>query len=365
MKENCKKYFKLFVENNKILNCIKNDAKELLKITPKLIVTNNKCKIYELDNIQSLYLFPLTVIDYISNINDKNIIYTSIIEIDCNLDYKEIFSNEIFKNLKAVEILINESYSKKELIKICSIIEYFYNRGVFITLNIKSLINIPNFLKVQFKYVTYLKIFLPNDLSDDSYDKFLNELLVIKNLKSNNSLTHIKTYLNVDKVLLYEKMINDFSKLNVDIFQVSKELIPINKNNINIDIKIENIIRDLESRYTDYKRCTKFISVKDLTTLYYPRFELDERNSKKCYSCYMKPYLFKDKLIPCKVNKIFNDMESWSSKYSDLKKYNIITNKCGTECDDCASIFENDLLYDIENIMKSNENIDIYLTKEY
>jgi len=363
MKNNCEKYYKLIVKNNKIFNYIRCDAKELLKINPKLIVTTNSSEIYKLDNIQSLYLFPLTVIDYISNINDKNIIYTSIIEIDCSLDYIEIFNNEKFKYLKAIEILINDNYNKKELIKICSIIKYFYNRGVSVTLNIKNLINISNFLEEQFKYIAYFKIFLPNALSDDSYTKFLNKLLSIKYLKTKNSLVHIKTYLNVDKVTLYEKMINDFSKLNIDIFQVSKELVPINKNNVIVDIKIQNIIRDLESKYTGY-RSTKFISVKDLTTLYYPRFELDERNSKKCYSCYMKPYLFKDKLIPCKVNKIFDNMESWGSKYFDLKKYNNIANKCGIQCDDCASIFENDLLSNIENILKNNKNVNIYLTKE-
>ena len=45
-------------------------------------------------------------------------------------------------------------------------------------------------------------------------------------------------------------------------------------------------------------------------------------------------------------------------------KYNNIINKCGVTCDDCASIFENDLLYDIENILKSNNDIEIYLVKE-
>ena len=121
-------------------------------------------------------------------------------------------------------------------------------------------------------------------------------------------------------------MINDFIKLNVDIFQVSKELLPIDHNNKKVDIKVQNLIRNLETKYNNYS-CTKFISVKDLTTLYYPRFELDERNSRKCYSCYMKPYLFKDKLIPCKVNKIFNDFENWSSNYFNFNKYKNITNK--------------------------------------
>lgn len=363
MKKNCKKNYKLFIKNNGIYDCIKCSAKELLKKEPKLVIANNNSVIYKLDNVQSLYLFPLTVIDYINNINNKNIIYISIIEIESNLDYIEIFNNKIFKYLKAVEISINDNYSETELVKICEIIKYFYNRRVFVSLNIKNLINIPNFLERNFKYITYFKIFLSSDLTDDLYKEFLNKLLLIKQVKSINSLVHIKAYLSVYKVLLYEKMINDFTKLDVDIFQVSKELLPIDYTNETVDIKIQNLIRAMETKYNDYSD-TKFISVKDLTTLYYPRFELDERNSKKCYSCYMKPYLFKNKLIPCKVNKIFNNFENWSSNYSDLNKYKNITNKCGTECDDCASIFENDLLYTVENILKNGENVNVYLIKE-
>lgn len=363
MKKKFKKHYKLFVKNNENYDCIRCDVKELLKNDPKLLIANKNFELYKLDNVQSLYLYPLTVIDYINNIKSKNIICINIIEIDSNLDYINIFNNKRFNYLKAVEISINKNYIENELIKIGEIIEFFYNKGVLISLNIKNLINIPNFLVQKFEYVTYFKIFLPSDLTDNLYKDFLNKLLLIKQLKLNNSLVHIKTYLSIDKVLLYEKMINDFIKLNVDIFQVSKELLPIDHNNKDVDIEIQNIIRNLEIKYDSYNS-TKFISVKDLTTLYYPRFELDERNSKKCYSCYMKPYLFKDKIIPCKVNKIFNDFETWSSNYFDLDKYTNITNKCGVVCDDCASIFENDLLYTVENILKNNEDVDVYLMKE-
>ena len=62
MKKNCKTHYKLFVKNNDILYYDRCDVKELLKVNPKLIIANNKNIIYELDNIQSLYLFPLTVI---------------------------------------------------------------------------------------------------------------------------------------------------------------------------------------------------------------------------------------------------------------------------------------------------------------
>ena len=211
MKKDYKKHYKMLIKNNKTYNCTRCSAKELLKNEPKLIITNNHSCIYELDNIQSLYLYPLTIIDYINNIRSKNIIYTIIIEIDNNLDYAKIFNSERFKYLKAVEISINKNYNEGDFKKIVEIIEYFYDRKVLVSLNIKNLINIPNFLLKKFKYVKYLKIFLPNDLDDNSYEDFLNKLCLIKQLKSEELLVHVKTYLSTNKFLLYEKMINDFS----------------------------------------------------------------------------------------------------------------------------------------------------------
>ena len=158
-------------------------------------------------------------------------------------------------------------------------------------------------------------------------------------------------------------MLNDFVKLNVDTFQVSKELLPINKVNSKVDTKTQQLIRDLELKYYDYYPI-KFISVKDLTTLYYPRFELDDRNSKKCYSCYMKPYLFDNKILPCKVNKVLDNLNEWSSDCFNLNEYNNIIKKCGIKCTDCASIFENDMLYNVENIIKNYENTKFYFIKE-
>ena len=183
MKKDCEKYYKLFVKNNENYNCIRCSAKELLKNEPQLVIVNNNSEIYKLDNVQSLYLFPLTIIDYINNINNKNIIHIGIIEVDSNLDYSEIFNNRRFKYLKAVEISINKNYGEKELIKIGEIIECLYNKSILVSLNIKDLINIPDFLVQEFKYVTYLKIFLPNDLEYNSYKDFLNKLLLIIQLK--------------------------------------------------------------------------------------------------------------------------------------------------------------------------------------
>ena len=62
MKKNCRKHYKLFVKNNENYDCIRCSAKELLKNEPQLVITNNNFEIYKLDNVQSLYLFPLTIL---------------------------------------------------------------------------------------------------------------------------------------------------------------------------------------------------------------------------------------------------------------------------------------------------------------
>lgn len=356
------KYDLIIKKDNSYKN-IKCNVIQVLKNNPKLVVYANKNKLYELDNIQSLYLYPLTIIDYINNLTDKRIISLNIIEIDYNLDYKSVFDISKFDKLKSVEILIKEDYGQKEILKICEIIEYFYNKNIMINLNIKNLVDTPNLISKYYKYITYFKIFLPNSFDNSLYKVFLKKLSLIHNFRSKSSLVHIKTYLIQDKAMLYEQMINDFAKLDIDIFQVSKELLPLHHNNKKVNTEIQKLVRDLELRYNNYNR-VKFISVKNLNELYYPRFELDERNSKKCYSCYMKPYMYKDKILPCKVNKIFENLNNWSANYLENNKYDEIINKCGATCDDCASIFENDLLYDIENILKSNNDIKIYLVKE-
>lgn len=356
MEKECKKKYDFFIKNN-IIKC---NSKELLCNNPKLIIESKNQEIYRLENVQSLYLYPLTVLDYIDNLKEKKIINLSIIEIDNKIDYKKMFKNDKFKHLKSVELLIKDSYKAEEFYKISEIIEYLYKKNIYISFNIKNLIKIPETVKDYYKYISYFKIFLPYTFDNNNYIEFLNQLSVINKSIQENALVHIKTYLNIEKAKEYEKMLNNFSDLNVDIFQVSKELIPLGKNNIKVQNNIQRLIRTLETNYNNYEK-TKFISVKNISTLYYPRFELDERNSRNCYVCNMKPYLYKDKLLPCKVGKIFENIDEWSSEYYNTEKYFSIIEKCGKSCDDCASIFENDLLNDIENIKKQNKDISIYL----
>lgn len=340
------------------------DVKEVLDLNPKLIIFNkDDCEIYRCDNIQTLYLYPLTIMDYINNLSSEDIIFMNIIEIDANFDYEKMFNSSKFKMLKNVEILIKEKYSDEEIHTICKIIKYLAKRNIKVSLNIKGLNKISNMLIDYFKYIIYFKIFLPPTINSDDYNVFLDKLALINKKIHEDALIHIKTFLKLDNVSLYEKMICDFSKNNVDVFQVSKELIPLDSDNIDVDKKYQDIIRKLEHIYAHNNGC-RFISVKNLTTLYYPRFELCDKNSKKCYAARMKPYLYKDRLIPCKVSNVLSNLDDWSLNYADDLEYERIIEKCGLTCNDCASIFENDLLHDVERIStEKNAQISIRLVK--
>lgn len=347
-----KKEYELLLKNN---NTIKCNIRELMKYNPKLLLLDSNDKeLYNLNNIQSLYLYPLSVIDYINNLSNKKIIFLNIIEIDETKNYQELFNKNEFKFLKAVEILVTDNYNDKQINKICDIIKYLSTRNILISLNIKNLNNLKDSMINYLKYITYFKIFLYNQITSKDYQKFLEKLNLIRNNSSNDALLHIKTYMNLNQIESYASMIDNFIEVGVDIFQVSKELIPLDTENIPVTIKHQNIIRDLEKKYCCPNKC-QFISVKDISSLYYPRFELDERNSRICYASKMKPYLYNNNLLPCKVSKVLSNINKWQLNYDNSNKLNSVLEKCGASCDDCASIFENDLLYAVEKIININK----------
>ena len=356
-----KRKYSFILDNNEKVNRILS-SKELLKINPSLVVIDD-CdnEVYRCDNIQTLYLYPLTIVDYIENINSKNILFVNIVKVDCNIDYIKLFENNKFKSIKAVEFLIDESLEQSQCDKICNLLEYFSLKNIQVSFNVKKISPLFHRFIPYMKKISYFKLYLSNMCSKTDYICFLDMIKLINDNTSGDPLIHVKTYLNIAQINCYEHMIDDFSKVGVDIFQVSKELIPLNVENISIDKKMQMVIRNLEQKYNSYDKC-KFISVRDISTLYYPRFELDERNSRMCYASMMKPYLYLDRLLPCKVAKIFSNMDDWQLDYNDDVKYNFVLNKCGVSCSDCASIFENDLLSDVEQISK-NRHVNIFLKK--
>ena len=168
-------------------------------------------------------------------------------------------------------------------------------------------------------------------------------------------MIHIKSYLSTSQINQYEKYIKDFKNIDVDVYQLSKELISLGKDNVLLEDSYEKKIRQLERKYSNMP--TAFISVKNLKELYYPRFELEERNSHNCYACHLKPYLYKDTLLPCKVSKVMN----WGITNLEDKS---LWKQCGKECDDCASIYENDMLDKIHSIIKDKDSFKIIIEGE-
>ncbi len=347
-----KKEYELILKNAETIKC---DIRELFNYNSKLLlVDSNGKELYCCNNIQSLYLYPLSIVDYISNLSIKKIISLNIIEIDELIDYVELLSRNEFNSLKAVEILIKDTYSDKQINKISEIIQFLSKRKILVSLNIKNICKLNSSLISFFKNITYFKIFLDNMITPEEYQLFLDKLSLIRKESNNSALLHVKTYINLNQVKLYNQIMNDFVRIGVDVFQVSKELIPLDTENILVNDDNQQIIRQLEEKYSSNNQC-RFISVRDISILYYPRFELDERNSRKCYASKMKPYLYSDNILPCKVAKVLNNISEWKLDYNNSNHLNQVFDKCGTTCDDCASIFENDLLYDVEEIISANE----------
>ena len=74
----------------------------------------------------------------------------------------------------------------------------------------------------------------------------------------------------------------------------------------------------------------------------------------------MKPYIFKDILMPCKVREKITNISKWN--YGTIKDfdYTKVSHLCGQCCSDCASLFENDLLYQVENHL-TKKDVKFYL----
>ncbi len=301
----------------------------------RLIVLKEKKEIYSTENIQSLYLYPLNILDYLKYAYQKKTLMYNILNLE-NVDFEKLINN----NIKNIEVVINKQ-NLKDIDKILELSKIMKSKNQYISYNMKTL-DIPNELIKQISiYADYLKIKLDCFKNKYNYIQFLNKIRLIKENVNEETLIHIKGYLQIDQIVYYKKLKKDLKNI-ADIIQISKELIPSNcRDNPKVNKISQEEIRELE------KKNRNFISVKDLTTLYYPRFELDDRNSHKCFVWYIKPYIYGDYILPCKVNKVMKNINDW--KVKDISSKNSTDNikKYGNQCTDCASIFENDILFEI------------------
>lgn len=318
-------------------------SKSLLN-SKKILAFKDKELLYENTNVQGLYLYPCTILDYIQYAFEYKTLMYNVLDLE-KIEIERIENSEI----KNIEFLINKE-TMKTINKIIGISEKLKRKGCYISYNMKTL-DIPKELLAKLcSNGDYLKIQLNNKINKDQYVEFLNRINFVKENINQKSLVHIKTFLSIIQAKNYKKMTKDFAGI-VDVFQVSKELMPIDANdNPKVDISIQQEIRRLENEVKI------FISVKDISTLYYPRFELDERNSRECFSCFLKPYIYREKLLPCKVKEVIENLDDWYIGDSALIINKEKLKKCGKECSDCASIFENDILHDITNRYNNSYN---------
>lgn len=332
------------------VNSTKVSAKELLVMNPKLmILSNSNQKLYFLDNTQMLYLYPLNILDYIDSAKGKKTLKYYLYDYCNNIDYIECLNKLDLNNIKNIEIFLSDKYTKSTLESIFNLVRFCQEKEITVTYNIKKLRYTREELVFLATTATYLKIFFDEDFHSVEYDEFIQELVIIKENIDSDCLLHIKTYLNIEQARYYDEISDDFLKVNVDIFQVSKELIKSNDSvNPEVSMDIQKMIRDLESKYS---RNFKFVAVKDITKLYYPRFELDWRNTRKCHSCYLKPYILGNVVLPCKVDAVKSRQDIWKLSNLDMKYNKSVLKRCGLDCSDCASIFENDTIEEILNII--------------
>lgn len=332
--------------NNISFGKIKN--KNLL-YSKRLVVFKDGQEVYSTNNIQSLYLYPLNILDYIKYAKEEKTLMYNILNMN---GIRNKYNKLVNEDIKNIEILVDEENLKQfaEIIKLSQILK---DNNKLVSFNLKTLNIEKSCFKKLCNIVDYLKVKLNNFESEYDYQNYLNKISQIKKWCNKDSVIHIKGYLNEEQVEYYEKLVKDV-KNSVDIIQISKELMPLNcKINPKVSNDVINKIRVLE------RTNENFISVKDLNTLYYMRFELDERNSHKCYVWYIKPYIKDNYILPCKVNNVIKEIKKWKVKDILSNSNTDNTIKYGKKCDDCASIFENDTLAEI--IKFYNKSYDLLL----
>lgn len=109
------------------------EAKRNFLNNGKLIVEKNNIEIFVLENPQNLYLYPLSIIDYIDNLTFNKPIFLNIIKTK-DMNYYSLFHHTNFSNLRSVEIQVNNDYDIiKRIVSICN------ERNIRISLFISNL----------------------------------------------------------------------------------------------------------------------------------------------------------------------------------------------------------------------------------
>ncbi len=313
-----------------------SNSKEIIFKNPNLVAVQDKQEIvFNTDN-QFLYLYPLNIIDYVNSFRNKKPIKLVVKNFKTEDCYKilnfvdNIMSKDEGIN-RCVELEIKDEVQDWNLVE--KILDYLFQNNIEIVLNFKSYIQLKDYIKI-FKFVNCFK-FSIYDCCE--FEKILKEFKNIK--KDERQFLFAKIYLKENQINRYHSLVKKLKGLKFDYVLFSKELMPKEGNNIKISPMVKYNLFKIKHKFEDERFKIKI--VKDLTTLYYPLFTLDERNTKKCYASKVCNYLINGRLYPCATQQILKDNVLLEDE--DSKNY------IGSKCSDCASIFENDYL---EQILK-------------
>lgn len=316
------------------------NSKQLLFNNPNLVaVSNNMETTFDTDN-QFLYMYPLNIIDYVISFKSKKPI--KLVVKNFKTDDSDKILDFVYHNMlndsqlnRCVEFEIKEQLEDWKTVEF--VFKFLFEKNIKIVLNFKSYLQIKDFIK-YFKYINCFK-FSVYDCK--GFKKTLKDLKLIN--KDDEKFLFAKIYLDQNQISQYYSFTKKLKNLKFDYVLFSKLLISDGQENIKLDNNIKYDLFKIKHDFEDEKFKIKL--VKDLSSLYYPLFTLDERNTKHCYASKVCNYLVNGKLYPCATKQILNN--DISMENPDSKKY------IGAKCSDCACIFENDYL---DNIFKIDFN---------
>lgn len=286
--------------------------------SPKLVMLSEKRNIIKKwDNTQPLYFYPFSWLDYLNGDGIKELYV-----IDSSMDAIER-GLKLLKHIGKVHLetpninAIKDARKKGHKISVICDFEELTSAHY-------SALSQTDFLKIRI---------------NEEYN--LERLSDIPNEKL---LSCIKTY--VGENINYSDMAIQAKDAGFDLFHVAKRLVKNNNNSKLSEGEKENImdLKRFESKHF------KVIIPSSLDRIYAEKFKIDSRfgNSRDCIFPKYRIVLHKEKLYPCYTKKVLNQ---------DIFGKEDVLKQCERrEYDDCACIYENDMLSDIEKEAKTFKN---------
>ncbi|MFH1590825.1 MAG: hypothetical protein ABIC95_02765 [archaeon] len=366
--------------------------KQLLFLEPELLVADRQTGqvISKIDDTQPLYLFPLNAIDYsiplehaLSNTaGTLPVIYPSVSDLSGSASkYIDFFSSWLARpGTDGVNRVGGEfSYRGRDEAKFpSSALSELLSKAngdldMRLALILKNIYPDSDGLAAIGQHADHVRINIAGLSSptiakhSDGRQITLEEHLqninkIAQAMPRDSGLITVRAYLRPEDEGKYRDFAAKLADIGVDILQVTKELQPdAVKVNPEVSESLQKELRELASQYAGEDGGMRFIHVKDISTQYYPKFTIDNRNTQNCYSGAMKPFILGDTVFPCFVNPIISDPETWAygtvgdraNLFSSSQAQKIRKN-AGARCSDCANIFENDFLSQMEQALKSS-----------